>query len=97
MAISIITNNVPRHITCGYELTEKERAEFDFLEGDDLDWGSFFRYRGDVHYLGNFMRIPEGADELSGWDGYSADSFFSGTLVRYADDGECIVVGYYVS
>ena len=32
---------------------------------------------------------------LKVWDGYLSDSFFSGVLVRYADDCESVVVARY--
>jgi hypothetical protein len=96
--IRIVTNNVPRDIVEAYELNASERAEFDYLnwaaiEADE-DSASFFRYRGDLYDLGNFMRVSDSA-AMAGWDGYASDSYFSGTLVKYVEDGERIIVGRY--
>lgn len=92
----IITNSVPRDIIHDHELTAAEREEFDYLNWPAIDDGrdsaSFFRYRGQLYYLGNFMRTGGG---FPGWDGYAGDSFFSGTLVRYADDNERVIVASY--
>lgn len=94
----IITNNHARPLIDAYELTEAERKEFDYLDWDAIDEGedsaSFFRYKGRLYELGEFMRTNDNGD-FKEWDGYSSDSFFSGTLVRYSDD--CVVVGWYWS
>lgn len=102
MCMEIITNHVPREIIDGWELTAKEREEFDYLnwpaiqEGNDS--ASFFRYRGELYDLGEFLRV-ENSPMLSDWSGYSSDSFFSGTLVKYVtkDHDQMVVVGRYYS
>jgi hypothetical protein len=98
--VTIITNNVPRFIIEPYELTANERKDFDYLDWQALETGddsaSFFRYRGEVYDLGEFMRV-EYMDALAAWHGYQSDSFFSGIVVRYCDDHESIVVGRYYS
>jgi hypothetical protein len=105
--MTINTNNVPRPLLQSYELSPEEVAQFDYLEGDALDSAEFFRYRGLVYDLGEFVRIaPAGAaggpfahydheGHLTGWDAIHTDTFFSGVLVRLVDDGEKVVVGYY--
>jgi hypothetical protein len=92
----VVTNRVPRHIVYGYELSEKEKADFDFLKSDELDDSSFFRYRGQVYYLGNFMRFNETINGIA-WNGCEGDSYFSGTLVKLSDDRETVIVGRYYS
>ena len=101
----VTTNNVPREIVYGFELSAKERKEFDYLTDEELDQHSFIRYRREVYSLGEFERIPaqameniDAGDSLSGWDGYRCDSYFSGLVVRFADDcGETVIVGRYCS
>ncbi len=87
--ITIITNNVPRDLIDAWELSEKEREQFDYLNWEAIDAGNdsaqFFRYRGDLYDLSNFMRT-EGNGSFAEWDGYESDSFFSGTLIRYPVD-----------
>lgn len=100
-ALKIRTNNVPRDVIQAYELTQAERAEFDYVNWEGIDNGSdsaeFFRYRGQLYHLGEFSRvIPAGstrchpmecdAPEFAGWDGYASDSCFSGMLARWARD-----------
>jgi len=76
----------------GWELTDKERAEFDYMS--DINEGSFFRYKGAVYDLGEFMRVEEGGPlELLGWHGISTDSYFSGTIIRLSRDCESVTVG----
>lgn len=104
--VTVTTNNVPRDILDGWELTFEERKEFDFLDWPAIQEGSdsasFFRYKGDLYYLNDFMSSP-----IEGWDGYSPGTYFSGLVVKYphldndpamALDSERIIVGaYYVS
>ena len=92
--MNIKTNNVPREVINSWDLTEKELKDFDYLDPEDS--GAFFRYKGQVYDLGEFMRID--STQRAGWeryDGYSSDSFFSGLLVRYVDDCERVVVALY--
>ena len=89
--MTIKTNNVPRDVVYWYELTDAERAEFDYLDSDDAQCSaSFFRYRGNVYDLGEFMVSP-----IKGWDGIRNDSYFSGILVRYVEDCERVIVAAY--
>lgn len=96
----ITTNNQPREILTWYDLTLDEQKDFDYLEEGD---GSFFRYKGQVYDLGEFMRIDkviaphpqrEGWEQ---WSGYASENFFSGVLVRYTADFESVIVGSYFS
>ena len=92
---TIITNNLPRHTMDRYELTEKESAEFDYLPDGE---GTFFRYRGHVYDLGEFMRTDNHDSPFAAWHGYSSDSYFSGILIKLPeDDCDSVIVGRYCS
>lgn len=101
--LTIVTNNVPRDILDAWELTADERAQFDYHDWAAIERGedsaSFFRYKGDLYDLGEFTRLdgpfllPNRTRAFATWDGYQSDTFFSGTLVRYCDDFERVVVG----
>lgn len=111
MAMTIKTNNVPRDLLSGWELTREERAELDYIAGVDDEelWAeqtnNFFRYKGHIEALDQYVRIcPQGSSgggfahydhtgELSAWHGIKADSFFSALVVRYVDGNERVVVG----
>ena len=82
--MEIRTNWLSRPILGWHELTAKEKREFDWEGADE---SSFFRYRGRVYCLGDFMRDSAPA----GWHGGMADSFFSGVIVRLSNDGESLV------
>lgn len=100
MTIEIRTNNKPRLIIDDYQLTPDERKEFDYLDWQAIEAGndsaSFFRYKGQLYDLGEFMRCPDTA-WFKGWDGYHSDSAFSGVLVRYCQDTDYVVIGMYFS
>lgn len=102
MALTITTNNVPRDIVDAWQLNDKEQAEFDYLDWPAIKDGnasaSFFRYRGQLYDLAEFSTTGYGGpDQLSAWDGYASDSVFSGTVVRYVDEFERVIVGTYCS
>lgn len=96
--MKIKTNNVPRHLVYGCGLSEKEAADFDYLNPEELHERAFVRYKGQVYDMGDFMRIDKTVAphaQREGWEhwhGYSSDSFFSGVLVRFSDDGESVVM-----
>ena len=102
----IITNGHLRDIIYGWELTEKEREEFDWIDSSDtLSWDDveFFRYKGELYCLSDFMRLDRHPDSaFRAWDGYQSDSFFSGILVKYPKeewgdyDTERVIVGWYI-
>ena len=99
--MKITTNNQARELKSFYEFSPKQqqqiRSDFDWLEDVESDCG-FFEYRGTIHHLQNFMRLnAEPGTELAAWDGYEADSYFSGTVVRLSSDGEYLVAGSYLS
>ena len=101
--MNITTNHVPRATIDAWELTDAERAEFDYIDWPAVEAGSdsatFFRYKGHLYDTGDFMTTHGiGAPEtFAPWDGYQSDSFFSGLLIRYTDDNESVIVGTYYS
>ena len=96
--MKIITNNNYRPIIYWHELTESEQSEFSDLY-DDVEESSFFRFKGEVYDLSDFLRAPEDMfkDQLHGWDGYKNESFFSSILVKFSDDNEFLKVGMAIS
>lgn len=104
--MEIRTNNQPRPIIHGYELSEKERKAFDYLEGEDLDMARFFRYKGELYDLGEFSRIVprinqkgfdhavDENDPLLKWHGIMTESYFSAVVVKYDDEFESVIVGF---
>ena len=94
--MDITTNHVPRFTLDAYELTASEREEFDYIDWSAIDAGTesatFVRYRGQLMDLGEFL-APTGDQFGSFWHGYTADSFYSATLVHLCDDGESVVMG----
>lgn len=97
--MKITTNNVPRFLIDDHELTPAERERFDYLDWSAIDAGrdsaSFVRYKGHLYCLDEFTRLDGGELQRAGWHGASADSFFSGVLIRLCDDGESAVMAWY--
>lgn len=109
MSLTIKTNNVPRPILNAWDLTEKEKAEFDYIEFGEDCFNQFFRYKGEVYDLGEFVRIEEYAKrsnpwthttddkDLLKWQGIQTDTYFSGIVIKYTDDYESVIVGTAIS
>lgn len=94
MTITIKTNNIPRPLLTLRELPAKAQKDFD---DECFEDDVFFEYKGVWHPLGDYMHIGPEVEGLRGWDGYSNDSFFSGTVVRFVSDGDEVIVGTYFS
>jgi hypothetical protein len=102
VSVQVKTNNVPRDVIEGYELSPAEREEFDYIDWSAVERGqaspTFFRYKGELHDLGEFtVWASTPHDELKKWDGYRSDTFFSALVVRYVDDFERVIVGLVMS
>tara|TARA_R110002020_G_scaffold453505_1_gene668408 strand:- start:414 stop:704 length:291 start_codon:yes stop_codon:yes gene_type:complete len=96
--MKIITNNHYRFILYWHDLTDaeqKERAD----DYDDVQESTFFRYRGLIYDLGEFLSARgNGAHYLvNAWDGYHNDSYFSAVLVKYGDCGDAVKIGLALS
>ena len=83
--VTIKTNNVPRDTFYIWQLSDKEqkqiRKQFDFYTEEELENQTFFKYQGCWYCLSDFLRV-ENDGTFKGWDGYSSDSYFSGTLIK---------------
>lgn len=89
--MKIITNNQPRQLIYGYELTEKQKQDFDYL--DDIDNNNFIKYKGFIYDVSEFISTYN-MDSLKDWDGYSSDSYFSGVLIKIIDSDTVIMATY---
>lgn len=87
--MTITTNNQWRPTIGWCDLTAKEQADFDYTGADE---GSFFRYKGVVYSLNEFMRW-----DVPNWHGVYGVSYWGGICVRLSDCGEAVVVGTYCS
>lgn len=90
--MEIRTDHKWKNLLFGYQLTEKERADFDWMGQDEIDHAAFIRYRRRVYAVSEFMRA-EGDLALLGWQGVHADSYFSGIVIKVSKDGERYMVG----
>lgn len=71
------------------------KDQFDWTNEEDYS-DSFFKHHNIWYHTSQFMRVQEGGDfAKDGWDGYEADSFSSGTVLRLSKDGEQYMVGTY--
>lgn len=108
--LTITTNNVPRPLIYGMDLTPKEAKDFDYIDAEEFPTHNFFRYRGDVYDLQEFVRIVKKGESggpfahcdhggtLKEWDAIATDSYFSAVVIRFTDDTfEEIVVGLELS
>jgi hypothetical protein len=94
--VTIRTNNVPRDLLDWSDLTNKEQAEFDYIDDPQYATQRFFRYRGWTYDVQEFMSA-NGNNALMGWDGYSSDSYFSGVLIKLVCECERVIVASYYS
>lgn len=90
--MKIITNNKPRQLVYGYELTSAQKSDFDYLE-DDIDGERFVQYQGMIIHIGEFVRTSDGSEESkAGWHACHGLNAFCGILVKLLDN-DCVIVG----
>lgn len=88
--MKIITNNKPRQLVYGYELTDKQKTDFDYLE--DIDFEEFVQYQGMIIHVGEFVQLSGDSEESkAGWHGVHGLNAFCGVLVKLLDNGSVVV------
>ena len=88
-----ITNRHWRNFSYRNEVPESVlTSEFDYLSEDE-GFDGFFQYRKNWYHLSSFVR----SEAASGWDGFAADSHFSGVAIKVSDNGEQYQVGLLLS
>jgi hypothetical protein len=90
--IQIITNGHARDLLPLEDLPPAARGDFDYIAGEDAYDCRFVAYRGNFYDVYDMMRTPPGSP-LAAWDGYLNDTYFSGVVVRFVEDGERVQVG----
>jgi hypothetical protein len=96
--MKIQTNRHWVNFLYGYELTEAEKADFDYV--DDIESHNFIRYRGavidpsEVFPITDTMRLH---GDFKDWQGYQSDSYFSGIVIKYSDDFEQYQIGTFIN
>ena len=107
--MNITTDNVVREFVRSWDLTDAERAEFDYHDWDRVEQGFdddpiFVRYRGQLLDLDEFISPNYHLKkEFPEWDGYLCDTYFSagkvdyfsGLVMRFTDDNDGVVIGRY--
>jgi hypothetical protein len=99
--LTIKTNSVPRDCTMGMyfmgSLRQELLALFDYISIEDFLSTEFFKYKGVWYAVTDFLQINcDSPFDKNKWNGYASDSYFSGVLIKYCDDGT-VVVGTYFS
>ena len=81
--LSVVTSRRSYPILSFDDLTKGEQKD---NEWDTCREHSYIRYRCNVIPLETFTRCY-----LPDWDGFAADSFFSGTVIKFTEDGDCLL------
>ncbi len=95
--VSIITNHHWHDFIFASEVPKKVwKDQFDHLDPDEAS-DMFFKYRNCWYHISDFMRIDAqpADDPFKDWDGYAADSAFSGVLLKVSRHGDQYMVGTY--
>ena len=95
--IQITSTMKEKLMISGYQLTDKEKRDYDYME--DIDSADFFRYCKRLYAIDDFMNLDaKGAMSMNGyWHGYKGDSYFSGIVVHICGDSDRVIVGTYIA
>lgn len=86
--MKIKTNHQWRQFVYRYDVPASVLADqFSHLGEESSD--GFFCYRGQWYHTSDFMctDAPNSPLALLGFDGYVSDTYFSGVLIKFANDG----------
>ena len=97
--MKITTNNQPRVPYALYELPAEVQKEFDYITDDDMYTPRFVQYKGTWYDVYDSQSVTGelGFNQFKGWHGVVSESFFSGVLFKWVDDGDSVIVGSYYS
>lgn len=101
--VTIISNNHDYPIIYGFELTDKQKKEFDYMDEETLESSQFVFYKNWLYCFDSFMNLhnkiyePNPPECFKGWDGYSSDSYFSGVLIKFSNSGDSVKIARYYS
>ena len=94
LGLEITTNHHWREFLTESDVPADVLADqFDYL--DEQDSSTYFQYRGWWYHLSDFMCTGKMFFGTQ-WGGYASDSFFSGVLIRLAEDGERYQIATYI-
>lgn len=101
--LTIITNRQPRELVSLNDIPRRFHSDFDHLDGEEKYTPRLVKYKRIYYDVGEFVRTPQdeaprqNLNQLSAWDGYQSDSYFSGVVIKWCDDYERVIVGRYYS
>lgn len=97
--IKIKTNNHWNNFLYGYELPEKIKPEFDYIDSEEFDCHNFLKYKGNYYDLGEFMNNGNLPDfhPFRSWDGHHSYSFSAGILIRVSNDCEQYQIATFIA
>jgi nicotinic acid phosphoribosyltransferase len=97
--MQITTNGQARDLISPFELDSaqysKLRKEFDHLDDQDFDSTTFFKYKGQIYALADFLRIDSGDLMSLGWQGIASWYAGAGLVVKVVNSYTSIIVGTY--
>lgn len=101
--LTIITNHQRRDLISLNDIPRRFHDEFGYIDSEEFYAPRIVAYRGAFYDVNEFTRTPNNEparqelNDLSAWDGYQSDSYFSGIVLRYVDNFERVIVGRYYS
>jgi len=91
--LSVKTNGKFFYTVTGMDLTDEQKAEFDYIPAEEIDFCDFIMHRDMVFDLSEFMRC-EGRLKEMGWQGYYEMSAFSAYVIAFdPDDNNSVCIG----
>jgi len=93
---NIYGNNHNINLIYGFQLTNKEKREFDYIDNIDDNFTGF-RYNKRTYGLDEFLRIEKGDPFFGFADAYISDSFFSGILIKIDEECETLRAYTFIS
>ena len=99
MSLEITTNKLWQQFHYIDEVPKDVVSDYlDLYETDEGFEDGWIKYKKDWYHLNDFLRLSKGSPLHSqGWEGYHAESYFSGKVLKISENGEGYQIGAYYS
>lgn len=95
METTVKTNHRTRSLFYAHEYRGDAaalRKEFDWMDDREYECAMFFKYRGEVYALAEFIRCDDVATN-GGWQGYLNEHAWSSLVVKIRESHTSVIVG----
>lgn len=94
--LTLKTDHKWKQFRYGYEVPDDVKKEYEDVDANLYD--GWIKYLKRWYHISDFFKFGDNYDPiLKGWDGYYAQCAFWGLVIKVSKDGECYMIGNYLT